>query len=61
MNDNIIFQITIDDLQNEAIERLGRKLSDEEVDIAKGGLDWGLHTCNLDIIYNTIFTEMITK
>ena len=35
MNDNIIFQITLDDLQNEAMERLDRKLSDEEIDIAK--------------------------
>jgi hypothetical protein len=59
MKDNIIFAITLEDLQNEAMERVGRKLTDEEIDIAKNGLEWGLQTCNLDIIYNTIFTEMI--
>jgi len=61
MNDNIIFQITVEDLHSEAMERVGRKLSDEEIDIAKDGLNWGLHTCTLDIIYNTIFTEMINE
>jgi hypothetical protein len=59
MKDNIIFAITLEDLQNESMGRIGRKLADNEIEIAKGGLEWGLQTCNLDIIYNTIFTEMI--
>ena len=59
MENEIIFAITTEDLQNEAIERIGRKLSDEEIEIAKDGLEWGLQTCNLDNIYNTIFSEMI--
>jgi len=57
--DNIIFVITKDELQDEAMERIGRKLTDEEIDIAKDAFEWGLRTCNIDIIYNTIFTEMI--
>jgi len=56
-NDNI-FSITIKDLQNEAIEKIGRKLTEEEIDIAKDGFEWGL-SFSLDIVYNTIFTEMI--
>ena len=58
MNNNIIFQITVKDLQYEAIEKIGRKLSDKEIEIAKDGLEWGLLT-NIDTVYHTIFTEMI--
>jgi len=59
MGNNILFAITEKDVQNEAMKRIGRELTDEEVDIAKNALEWGFQTCNLDIIYNTIFTEMI--
>ena len=58
MNSNIIFQITEEDLQYEAIEKIGRKLSNDEFEIAKKGLEWGLLT-NIDVVYNTIFKEMI--
>ena len=58
MNDNAIFKITIEDMQNEAIERIGRRLSDEELEIAKDGLEWGL-LFDIDTVYNTILTEMI--
>ncbi|MCL1938924.1 MAG: hypothetical protein FWF52_11080 [Candidatus Azobacteroides sp.] len=59
MNDNIIFQITIEDLQNEAMERINRKLNEDEITIAKKGIEWGIVNFALDITYNTIFTEMI--
>ncbi|GHT68419.1 hypothetical protein AGMMS50239_33460 [Bacteroidia bacterium] len=58
MEDNIIYQISIDDLQYEAMEALGRELTEEEIDIAKDAFEWGLGETN-HIIYNTIFTEMI--
>ena len=61
METNIIFQITEDDLQNEAMERIGRKLADDEVEIAKDGIEWGISDSALEITYNTIFTEMIKK
>jgi len=60
-NDSIIFQITIDDLQDEAIKRIGRKLTTEEIDIAKKGINYGIADIALDITYNTIFTEMINE
>ena len=59
MNNNIIFQITVDDLQNESMERMGRTLTDEEIAIAKKGIEWGLGDIALIETYNTIFTEMI--
>ena len=58
-DDSIIFQITIGDLQNESMERIGRKLTEEEINIAINAFEWGLRTSAVDIIYNTIFTEMI--
>lgn len=56
----MIYAISLGNLQVEAIEKLGRKLTDDEIEIAKDGLSWGIGT-GLDIIYNTIFTEMIEK
>jgi hypothetical protein len=56
--DNIIFAITLEGLQNEAIEKIGRKLTEKKIDIAIDGLEWGLLS-GIDIVYNTIFDEMI--
>ena len=61
MNDNIIFQITVEDLQHEAMERIGRELTDEEIYIAKKGIEWGLGDITLLATYNTVFTEMINN
>jgi hypothetical protein len=60
-NADIIFAITVEDLQYEAKEKIGRKLTDEEIEIAKKGLEYGIGDIALDITYNTIFTEMIKK
>ena len=61
MNDNIIFQITVDDLQNESMERIGRALTDDEIEIAKKGIRWGLGDITLINTYDTIFNEMIKE
>ncbi len=53
-----VFAISIEDLQFEAKEKLGRELSEEEILIAKKGFENGLHT-SIDIVYTTIFSEMI--
>jgi len=58
-NDELIFAISIEDLQSEAKERIGRMLTEYEIDIARKGFDYGLGTLAIDVIYNTIFTEMI--
>jgi hypothetical protein len=56
----IVFAITKEDLQYEAIEKIGRKLTDEEILIAKKGLESGL-LFDIDTVYNTIFFEMIEQ
>ena len=55
---SIVFSITIEDLQYEALEKLGRELSEDEIEIAKKGLECGL-LFGIDSIYNTIFMEML--
>ncbi len=54
----IVFAITIEDLQNEANEKIGRELTDDEINVAQKGLEFGLLT-DIDTVYNTIFGEMI--
>jgi len=58
MNDNIIFQITIEDLQNEAMEKIGRELTDDEIHTAKKAIEWGLGDITLILTYDTIFNEI---
>lgn len=57
---NIVFAITIDDLQYEATEKIGRTLTAEEIYIAKKGLENGL-LFDIGTVYRAIFTEMITE
>jgi hypothetical protein len=58
--DDFVFSITLEELQNEALRMIGRTLTEEEVYIAQKGLEFGLLT-DIDTIYKTIFFEMITK
>ncbi|MFA6570727.1 MAG: hypothetical protein WCT77_05760 [Bacteroidota bacterium] len=56
--DDLVFYLRKEDLQYEALEKIGRTLTDDEIHVAKKGLDWGLLT-DIDVVYNTIFREMI--
>lgn len=56
--DDILFYISKETLQYEAIEKIGRYLTEEELDVAKNGLEWGLMT-DIDTVYNTILFEII--
>ena len=56
---NVIFSITEEDLQDEAMERIGRILDWDEMRTAKKWIEEGLGGLALDVTYNTIFTEMI--
>ncbi len=58
--DDILFYISKETLQYEAMEKIGRSLTEEELDIAKDGLEWGLMT-DIETVYNTIFLEMIKQ
>ncbi len=56
----IVFAITKQDLQHEAIEKIGRELTDEEILISKKALEWAIGE-SIGIVYNTIFSEMIEQ
>lgn len=57
-SNEIIFAITKEDLQFEAKERIGRELTEEEIHIAKKGLENGLLP-DIGTVYQAIFQEMI--
>jgi len=40
------------------MERLGRELTEDEIEVAKKGLEYGLLT-GIDSVYGAIFDEMI--
>jgi hypothetical protein len=56
--EDILFYISKETMQYEAMQKIGRNLTEEELDVAKDGLDWGLMT-DIDTVYNTILFEMI--
>ena len=60
MENNILFVITVEDMQEYAMKKIGRELTEGELDIAKEGLENGL-LFDIDTVYNTIITEMIKK
>ncbi len=56
--EKLLFYITKDAMQYEAKQKIGRYLTEEELYIAKKGLEWGLMT-DIDTVFNTILREMI--
>ena len=55
--EEILFVITVADVQHWAEEKLGRRLIYEELQIAKDKLEWGLSE-DIDMVYSAIFEEM---
>ena len=60
LKSDLLYYISKEDVQSYAIEKIGRELNEEELNIAKKGLEYGINT-GIDIIYNTILFEMIGK
>lgn len=58
--EELLFYITKETIQHETMMKIGRHLTEDELDIAKDGLDWGLMT-DIDTVYNTILFGMIKK
>jgi len=56
--EDVIFYILKETILDEAMLKIGRYLTEEELDIAKDGLEWGLMT-GIDTVYDTILFEMI--
>jgi len=57
-DDQEIFTVTVDDLQNEAINRIGRKLTDDELYTAKKGIESGL-SFDIDTVMKAAIDEAI--
>jgi hypothetical protein len=58
--EELLFYISKETMQHEAMRTIGRYLTEEELDIAKDGLEWGL-TFDIETVYNTILFEMIKE
>lgn len=59
-SNQLVFSISIDDIQIESINRINRKLDEQEINNVTKGLDYGISS-SLDIVYKTIFSEMIEQ
>ena len=59
-NVKVIYPITIRDLQNDAIKRIGRKLNDDELHTAKKCVEWGLSSI-VDITLKSAIEEAVDK
>lgn len=57
-NNEIIFSVTVENLQNEAIARIGRKLTEDELYTAKKCVESGLSSC-IDIILRAAIDEAV--
>lgn len=59
-NRQVIYPITIEDLQNDAVRRIGRKLNDDELHTAKKCVEYGLSTI-VDITLKSAIEEAVDK
>ena len=58
--EELLFYIDKETMQYEAMRTIGRNLTEEELAIAKDGLEWGL-TFDIETVYNTILFEMVKR
>jgi len=59
-NSKVIYPITIGDLQNDAIKRIGRKLNNSELHTAKKCIEWGLSSI-IDITLKSAIDEAVVR
>ena len=52
-----LFEITIETAQAEAMDRIGRELTKDELHSVRKGLEWGL-TTSIDGIWDAIFDDL---
>lgn len=58
LQNDLAFSISVDYVQLEAVRIIGRTLTEEEIEVAKNGLESGL-LFDIDTVYKTIFLEML--
>ncbi|MBU4299380.1 hypothetical protein KJ636_05030 [Patescibacteria group bacterium] len=59
-NNEIIFSVTVEELQNKAVNRIGRKLTDNELYTASKGIECGL-SFDIETVFQTAIEESIEK
>lgn len=59
-DDEIIYPVTIKGLQSEAIVRIGRRLTEDELYTAKKCIEWGLASV-IDITMKVAIEEAVAK
>lgn len=59
-NKEIIFSVTTDELQNEAVNRVGRELTDDELYSAKKGIESGL-SFDIETVFATAIDEAVEE
>lgn len=53
-----VFSITIGDIQQESVRLIGRQLTDEELDTASDGIDWGL-SFDIETVFKAAIYEAV--
>ena len=56
VDEKIVFSVTVGELQEESMRLIGRRLTDEELDIAKEGI-----ICGLSFDIETVFKAAIDE
>lgn len=59
-NNEVVYPITVGDLQNDALKRIGRKLADDELYTAKKCVESGLSFI-MDITLKSAIEEAVDK
>ena len=54
--DEVIFIITREEIQQQAVERIGRRLTDDEIHVVQKGLQSGL-LFDIDSVFDAVFEE----
>ena len=57
-NEKTVFIVTVGDIQQESMRLIGRKLTDEELDTATKGIDWGL-SFDIDTVFKAAIDEAV--
>jgi hypothetical protein len=55
--DDLVFYITVEQIQNEALKLLGRKITSSEIYAVSKGIEAGLNF-DIDTVYETCFQEL---